>query len=81
MWFKEMLNSTRDAEFDVCALCYHISFERLVPSFQYTTASSWQRVRHRDEEEEDDDDDDEDEDDGVLSTSYCDRQPPYSDFD
>ena len=49
-----------------------------VPSFQYTTASSWQRVRHRDEEE--DDDDDEDEDDGVLSTSYCDRQPPYSDF-
>ena len=50
-----------------------------VPSFQYTTASSWQRVRHRDEEE--DDDDDEDEDDGVLSTSYCDRQPPYSDFD
>ena len=49
-----------------------------VPSFQYTTASSWQRVRHRDEEEDDDDDDDEDEDDGVLSTSYCDRQPPYS---
>ena len=27
-----------------------------VPSFQYTTASSWQRVRHRDEEEDDDDD-------------------------
>ena len=42
MWFKEMLNSTRDAEFDVCALYYHISFERLVPSFQYTTASGWQ---------------------------------------
>ena len=38
---------TRDAEFDVCALqlcviIYDISLERLVPSFQYTTASSWQ---------------------------------------
>ena len=71
-----MLNST----FVLCVIIYDISLERLVPSFQYTTASSWQRVRHRDEEE-DDDDDDEDEDDGVLSTSYCDRQPPYSDFD